>query len=104
MNGVHKNCERRSQNCERRSQFQIVNGSARHPRGHVVPADQRAEHLYQVDKIHRDEELYIWQHLTSLVKNRASSVNFPSEGDGTDKTRNSGDSTLTEPKIVNPQS
>ena len=31
VNGVHKNCERRSQNCERRSQFQIVNGSARHP-------------------------------------------------------------------------
>ena len=32
VNGVHKNCERRSQNCERRSQFQIVNGSARHPK------------------------------------------------------------------------
>ena len=31
VNGVHKNCERRSQNCERRSQFQVVNGSARHP-------------------------------------------------------------------------
>jgi len=56
-------------------------------RGHIAPADERHEHLKELNQLHRDEELYIWQHLVTLVSDRADIHESSSKGDVSTKTK-----------------
>ena len=58
------------------------------PQAQLHLADERHEQLKELNKLHRDEELYIWQHLVSLVSDRADIRDeSSSKGDDTSKTK-----------------